>query len=235
LLDFRGEGVLVTSLGKFRQYNWNQTVGARYGSFINSNVGFVSGGSNWPINGKATEKGVHLTDRLLLGFDGQLYDLGGSKQYQGIVAVTTNGGSDWKPIFNANTAGYNMYFNGISATTQNNIWVVGVEDDNGSEVSYIWNTANGGQTWSQQYSGSKVHLYGVQMIDANNGWAWGFEAPDLTLFTGIALQTTDGGKHWTKHDIRDVIIYRVDGVSASVAYAVGFGWDFATNVYLYNS
>lgn len=72
------------------------------------------------------------------------------------------------------------------------------------------------------------------MFDSQNGWAVGWKLPSLTLFTGEFYRTTDGGKRWTKNNIRDVIGLDVSNVSGSSAYAVAFGLDFSTNLYYYS-
>ena len=71
------------------------------------------------------------------------------------------------------------------------------------------------------------------MFDSQNGWAVGWRVPDLTLFSGEFYRTTDGGARWTKNTIRDVIGFDLANVSKNNAYAVAFGFDFATNLYYY--
>lgn len=61
-------------------------------------------------------------------------------------------------------------------------WTVG---DSGE----IHKTADGGKTWTRQFTGINATMTTVRFTDANNGWALGS--------FGAVLRTTDGGAHWT--------------------------------------
>jgi photosystem II stability/assembly factor-like uncharacterized protein len=67
--------------------------------------------------------------------------------------------------------------------------------------------------WVQQTSGTTANLEDIQFIDANNGWAVGW---DNTI-----LKTTDGGQTWvTKHAIRNgPFIYGVFFIDANKGWA----------------
>ncbi|MBU6410367.1 MAG: putative Ig domain-containing protein, partial [Verrucomicrobia bacterium] len=53
----------------------------------------------------------------------------------------------------------------------------------------IYQTLNGGTTWTALASGTGSTLRGVCVVDTNTAWAVGDN--------GVFLQTTDGGAHWT--------------------------------------
>jgi photosystem II stability/assembly factor-like uncharacterized protein len=52
----------------------------------------------------------------------------------------------------------------------------------------IFNTTDGGATWTAQTSGTSVTLQDVDFVDATTGWAVGDD--------GEILNTTDGGATW---------------------------------------
>ncbi|MCG8585354.1 MAG: YCF48-related protein, partial [Pirellulales bacterium] len=71
-----------------------------------------------------------------------------------------------------------------------NGWAVG-------DRGVIWNTNDGGNTWSSQASGVDFGLTSVQFIDKLNGWvAGGWIDPWLHTSRGVVLRTRDGGKSW---------------------------------------
>ena len=69
-------------------------------------------------------------------------------------------------------------------------WAVG-------DRGVIWHTDDGGRTWRLQSSGTAARLTCVQFLDAQRGWAAGFEVwPVLGRTRGVLLHTPDGGRHW---------------------------------------
>lgn len=96
----------------------------------------------------------------------------------GIINTTTASGATWRSVFNGSTA---LRAVSVVGTTHNGIWVVG---DSGT----ILHSADGGQTWGQQNSGTRARLDGVHFIDTQHGFAVGHD--------GLILGTADGGGHW---------------------------------------
>jgi len=235
LLQLDGEGVQVTGKHGFTSQDWGISLGARFGSFLNNTYGFVSGGSVPPIGPTPYKKGFQMSDYHFFDFKTKsIVEIAdSSKHYEGIIGRWD--GKNWDFLFNTTTLGYSMYFNGLSFVSSTQGWVVSVENNNGTRSSSIWNTADGGQSWTEQYSEDDLHLYGVQCTSVNNCWAWGYKAPDLTLFGSYFLQTTDGGKKWSNNAINDVIVFDLSEASDGSVFATAFGLDFATNVYKNNS
>jgi len=232
VLQLDGEGAQITGKHGFTSQDWGISLGARFGSFLNNTYGFVSGGSVPPIGPTPYTKGFQMSDYHFFDFETKkIVEIEGSKSYAG--AIGRYNGKDWDFLFNTTQLGYDMYFNGLSFINENQGWVTSVENNNGTRSSSIWGTTDGGQTWTEQYSEQDLHLYGVQCTNTNNCWAWGYKAPDLTLFGSYFLQTTDGGKRWSNNAINDVIVFDLSTASDGAVFATAFGLDFSTNIYKY--
>jgi photosystem II stability/assembly factor-like uncharacterized protein len=78
----------------------------------------------------------------------------------------------------------------------------------------ILRTADGGEKWVAQNSGTSADLFGVSFVDSNHGMAVGAN--------GTILRTSDGGSAWVSQDSRtDVELHGVWVTSANTATAVG--------------
>jgi hypothetical protein len=53
----------------------------------------------------------------------------------------------------------------------------------------MMHTTDGGDSWSQQTTGTTARFAGIDFIDSENGWAVGI--------SGTILHTTDGGQNWS--------------------------------------
>ena len=83
------------------------------------------------------------------------------------------------------------YLKDIDFITTTVGWAVGVPHwDQAGKVytGTVIKTSDGGDTWAAQDAGVSEMLWGVEFVDANNGWAVGT--------SGTILHTSDGGEHW---------------------------------------
>jgi len=103
----------------------------------------------------------------------------------GAVLHSWNGGQAW--VKQASDGDWSFWFGDVAFVDNSNGWAVGT--DNGTSVGLILRTADGGDNWSQQSSGTSSSLHGVAFADASNGWAVGD--------SGVILHTTNGGATWT--------------------------------------
>ncbi len=94
-----------------------------------------------------------------------------------VIYKTIDGGLNW--TLQGPTVA-NQNFNRIFMLDVNNGWVVG-------SGGLIYNTSNGGTTWTAQASGTTNVLKSVYFADNSKGWAVGFNK---------VLETTDGGATW---------------------------------------
>ncbi|HEY6952754.1 MAG TPA: YCF48-related protein [Bacteroidota bacterium] len=119
----------------------------------------------------------------------------------GELLHTTNGGTQWvavSPGGNDTVSFVNNPAVGLSFVSATTGWAVGTlhgSDSAGQAVLY--NTTNGGGTWSRQLLNTWNFGFGVQFVDANNGWVSVFRGTSPTNTLGALIHTTDGGTSWT--------------------------------------
>ena len=109
----------------------------------------------------------------------------------GKLLHTTNGGTGWTvetpgggdTVSFSNTPAVGLSF--IGTTTGWAIGTLGGSDSAGQAVLY--KTTNGGGTWSRQLLNTWNFGFGVQFVDANNGWATVFKGAFPTNVTGAIL------------------------------------------------
>jgi photosystem II stability/assembly factor-like uncharacterized protein len=82
---------------------------------------------------------------------------------------------------------------------------------------------DGGETWTQQCSGTTDNLAGVSFVDAQTGWAVGGYAEFITgRITQAIVHTTDGGQTWARRDSpTDNVFHAVSFVDTNTGIAVG--------------
>ncbi len=115
-----------------------------------------------------------------------------------ILAAMTVGASGAGAVQNLNTGGgpwewmnppvQGSSINAVSFVNSSTGWAVGIGGT-------ILKTADGGNTWAAQVSGTSFNLEGVKFVDANNGWAVGSDT--ISKSGGVILHTSDGGATWT--------------------------------------
>jgi Photosynthesis system II assembly factor YCF48 len=93
---------------------------------------------------------------------------------QGMVVVTSDGGEHWAQ-YEVKERPVSLFFLDDAAG-----WMV---TDHG-----LWSTAEGGRAWNKVES--RKGILQAYFLDANHGY--------ITGLKGMAEETTDGGKHWTK-------------------------------------
>jgi hypothetical protein len=235
--DWEGNGIKITT---DKGTTWNQINGdmgnipARYGSFLNKNLGYITGGT-WAAEFLAKETSV---DRLLANFPLTRhisFDLLSKRYrierparsadvtgYAALLSEVTNAGQNWTLLVNITDGG--LYFNEISCVDQNNCWATleGI-DKTGSDTASIFHTSNGWATYDVQLTVPGGPLVAIDMYSATVGWATGaLVQGDVTGdFDGQFWQTLDG-KTWTLvTSIKNFYPFDVSTVDANNAYAAG--------------
>jgi photosystem II stability/assembly factor-like uncharacterized protein len=99
---------------------------------------------------------------------------------------TTDGGATW-------TEAARLIAADVDFADEEHGWLVG-------EGGTIYATADGGETWAEQESGSVVHLTDVLALSATEAWAigqWAGYSDVIKLpIPSVLLHTTDGGLTW---------------------------------------
>eukprot|EP01100_Stratorugosa_tubuloviscum_P005635 TRINITY_DN2514_c0_g1_i1.p1 TRINITY_DN2514_c0_g1~~TRINITY_DN2514_c0_g1_i1.p1 ORF type:complete len:420 (+),score=238.97 TRINITY_DN2514_c0_g1_i1:47-1261(+) len=203
-LQGSGNGVMISVDGgrTFSENSWPDLTEARYGSFLNSTTGWISGGL-WPMSESQSESQSHpiLKKSMWFGLDkfGQPIikspkEIKAGGGYQAVIAKTQDGGKNWDVQFSDLDAYF--YFNEIAFTDEKNGWVVGegTNSTTGAAAAYIWNSVDGGKTWNQQLFVDQGTMVGISMISAKEGWAVGGVVSPKPV--GKIWHTTDGGKTW---------------------------------------
>ena len=137
------------------------------------------------------------TKRELLSVDFATPQVGVAVGDFGTILRTEDGGSTWAPVplpadlqlpedvaeivDPGDVLLYDVDFSGPDRG-----WIVG-------EFGVVFNTTDGGKTWTPQQSGVETTLFGVQFTDETMGFATGIEQ--------VLLRTTDGGQTWSQIDI----------------------------------
>lgn len=96
---------------------------------------------------------------------------------------------------------------GAALITPDEGWVVGT-------FGTVYYTADGGDVWVKQPTGTLAPLFSVSFADAKNGWAVGKG--------GTILHTTDGGGTWQPQSSpHNKHLFAVEAISPATAWIVG--------------
>jgi photosystem II stability/assembly factor-like uncharacterized protein len=136
------------------------------------------------------------------------------------IVKTIDGGANWTEVWNGwgSKELYSVFF-----TDANRGYAVGSDFYMGEGI--IFKTEDGGDTWTEQSSGTVGSLASVYFTDAMTGYASGNNNPyGYSPETGTIFKTTDGGEHWILQ-VQDTIknIYSVFFTDENTGYAVGEG------------
>lgn len=139
-------------------------------------LGLVAGVEIRPS--RTTDLGLRYLRRMKLGAatDGWLIGDGG------LVLATNDSGFTWTATAGAlPTAAAHFDFRAL-ATYGTHCWIAG------SPGTFIFHSADNGQTWQQQRTDQFAPLRALTFLDENRGWGVGA--------LGTILHTRDGGKSW---------------------------------------
>jgi photosystem II stability/assembly factor-like uncharacterized protein len=129
-------------------------------------------------------------------------------------------------VFNVHDTGTGGAFEAIDMVDDTNGWIVGMvlAPDGSDNWTAIYHTADGGETWTQQWISGVHHYYlhDIEAIDAQTAWAVG--QGSLSGTGEKKLVTHDGGATWTEAPFTDnaSALNAVDFVDAQHGWAVGF-------------
>jgi len=231
-----GDGVMASfDAGETVQFfPWNQTYPARYGAFPTASTWFISGGT-WASSEARTMENLmrrrELNERFVITTEkpGKRFDWeyrgrqapptgvrdARTPGYEGIIGRTTDGGRTFELVY-ADSGRF--YFNGIDCIDTQRCWAVA----EGPEGGWILATADGGNTWTEQYFHATGGFFMVRMLNEQEGWAVGGIYKENT-FDALFVHTTDGGATWTADPlIPNAVANYLEVVSSTTAYATAF-------------
>ncbi len=194
-------GVSAVNIGGLRRA-WAVGTGGRI--LYNSDI-TAAGGGNWIVQ---TTTGSVLRDvefyNGVASFMGIAVGAGTILYYSGGVWTASSGFDAAKTYYGVST-----YYD--AGTTTYYAWAVGSR-------GAIYRSADGGQSWTAQTSGTTMDIRSVSFYDANNGVAVGMN--------GLVLRTTDGGTTWLNEtrglDVSNNL-YGVQMNSGTLGFLVGNG------------
>ena len=180
----------------------------------------VDGGASWDVQTSGTAQslnGLHFTDA------NNGWAVGGA------ILNTTNGGANWNNrVGNASFTS----LKDVKFLTSSIGMVAGQAGATG-----LLRTTDGGQTWSEVFTmNGTTHLEGLFFLDAQKGWAVGFNAAGIsthcdewgcsTTYTSpkaVILNTTDGGLTWSSKTYASGVksLRSVFFIDASTGWVVG--------------
>jgi photosystem II stability/assembly factor-like uncharacterized protein len=182
------EGIFRTSDGG---WTWEK-VCSYYSRIEYGGMVFFTPSSGWIDFNRTWDGGLTLHPQkkglIVTSFQGVDFidsQIGWIVSGDGVIAKTTNGGTDWLVQDNQ----YRTGFQDVFALDENYIWAVGW-------TGRIYSSANGGETWHvHTYSmGTDSRHTGVAFVDSTNGWIVGGNF----YIGGWILRTTDGGATWNE-------------------------------------
>lgn len=109
---------------------------------------------------------------------------GVSVGYGGIVLVTSDGGSNWRPVRHGRSGGDGL--SDVQFIDSRNGWAVG--------PASVVRTRDGGETWGLLVTNNAENGYlsgnAIHFVDLWNGW--------MVSHSGVLYRSSDGGEHWTR-------------------------------------
>ncbi len=203
-------------------------------NFVNSKLGFASGGSKDSSSVyKTTDGGKTWTkiSRVYIGEKGWDFEKvsfinllqGWATSYGGEIFYTSDGGYNWN--FQDSTASNLLDpLRDIQFTTSDSGWAVGGIAGN----SIILRTTDGGKTWNYSTSLSNITICSIREIsmrDSKTGWFTGMNNGPAYI-----AKTTDGGNTWIDETPSDERLgfESVAMINDTVGYLVGDDGRFYT-------
>jgi len=143
----------------------------------------------------------------LVFIDGTTGWIAGSELQDGVTSALILTSTDRGETWEKRSLDFSVPFSSLSFCTRDVAWASG--------GNAIVQTTDGGGTWRQQYTGERGdHLYSIFCLSSEEVWAVGER--------GLVLNTINGGKNWTKRDLRvDVTLSRIR-FFGNTGWIVGF-------------
>ena len=142
----------------------------------------------------------------------------------GQLLHTTNSGATWSVVTasgNDTVAVLTDPSRAMSFGNSTTGWLIGsLGSFDAPNGAVLYNTTNGGTTWSRQLLASWSMGLIVQFVDANNGWALVGNGGFNSITSAALMHTTNGGATWSQTLNALGIPYFVDAYNG---WAIGSG------------
>jgi len=194
--------------------------------FVDLNIGWTVGSGGGTIL-KTTNGGTSWSSQGSQNYD-PLYSvffinssIGWIAGEDNTILKTTNGGTNW--IFQQGT--FPKSVRSIYFTDENNGCAAGIDYDGNNYFGVIIKTTDGGESWTNQYSG--YWLLSLYFINSNTAWVVG---------GGIILNTNDGGTSWNPQITgTSYQLYSVHFSDSNFGWAVGYDGNASSGIILNTS
>jgi photosystem II stability/assembly factor-like uncharacterized protein len=172
--------------------------------FVSDTIGWVQtalailrtedGGVTWHQKLSVTTTGVSGQPTTTHPLDANTLVGAGTK---GQIYITRDGGEHWR----IQTLMPTGDFEDISFATPQNGWITGYVAGHSSKA-LLFVTKDGGEQWEELEINEEVRPWSISFVNDRIGWLAGHQYLDRTTppfpMENLLLQTTDGGKHWTR-------------------------------------
>lgn len=101
------------------------------------------------------------------------------------------------------------YYTVVRYTSENIAYTV-------NSYGKIFKTEDGGDSWTEQESGTELHLNDIFFFDDLHGYIVGFES-----WEGVILKTVDGGNTWISTEIQDSGLHNIHFINKETGFATG--------------
>ena len=132
----------------------------------------------------------------------------------GAIARTTDGGAVWTPQV---TLPAGAIVTGVDISTPQSGWAVGYAPAGAGWEPFVLRSGDAGSTWNDYDETGLTAagaLAGVEFVDAEHGWVWGY---------GGLWATADGGSTWTARPSAPAALHDVQFIDADTGFVVA-GW-----------
>jgi len=183
---------------------------------INHSLGVIDGETYYQSVPHPAEGGYPLMDVQFIG------EKGWAVGPMGTILRTVDGGESWKRIeIDTDADLYRVDF-----VNQQEGWAAGgrlrlaesnevMRHDKRGGYAYLYHTTDGGKTWECQFAERGRHLFGLDFVNEDTGYACGER--------GFFMKTEDGGNHWKVLPTTGTMnwLYGMTFIDENMGFAVG--------------
>jgi photosystem II stability/assembly factor-like uncharacterized protein len=137
--------------------------------------------------------------------------------------------SRWKILTEDSQHPHAVELISVAFTDPNHGWAINAIE--------LWETKDGGTTWSTRLAGNNRYFHSLMFIDQNTGWIVGTKGVG-EIRKVLVLRTTDGGQTWLESNVDIITSPYVKGVSGlqSVSFCTPqIGWAVGADLVIHST